>query len=296
MGMKIILDDKVSEKAVRADLAWELFFGSKTSMPKGHGEPLLPFANWFWDELGNRAGRLNKYAKGEVRVAISALEPDGLDFVLRLVSFWADEVYVSKGGVLSENMWRGPIANVLDDNAVDQAERSLTAKNDSGSVSRFLMPLLGPGRAFFRVRVVEKNEIAARFHSHSHVDEYYLILEGRGTLRYNGKEAVMKPGDLIGKPAGPDAATQLIADHGERLRILDMEVWHERAQLAKDIIVNPDHKEMLLSGQGWNAIIPEESLISPDEFFRYYNEGYTRKKDGGWVPSKNRGHRKVREK
>jgi len=111
--LKIILDDQVTEKAVRADLAWELFFRSKTTMPKGHGEPLLPFANWFWDELGKRAGRLNRASKGEVKVAIHPLEPDALDFVLRLASFWADEVYVSKAGIISENMWRRPGVNGL---------------------------------------------------------------------------------------------------------------------------------------------------------------------------------------
>jgi len=106
----------------------------------------------------------------------------------------------------------------------------------------------------------------------------------------------VKAGDLIGKPAGPEIATQLIADRGERLRILDMEVWHDRAQVSKDIIVNPDFKELLLSGSGWGAIVPEESLMTPEDFFRHYDLGYKRTKDGGWVPSKNRGHKRTREK
>jgi len=202
MNMKIVLDDQVTERSVRADLAWELFFKSKTEMPKGHGEPLLPFVNWFWDEMGQRAGRLLKYSKGEATVTIPLLAPEALDFVVRLASFWADEVYVRRRGSLSGNMWRRPVVNVFDD-ALDRGERSLTSKNKAGSVDRFLMPLLGPGRAFFRVRVVEKDESAARFHSHSDVDEYYLILGGKGTLRFNGKETEVKPGDLIGKPAGP---------------------------------------------------------------------------------------------
>src|SRR5207302_5729525 len=67
MNMKIVLDDQVTERSVRADLAWELFFNSKTEMPKGHGEPLLPFANWFWDEMGQRAGRLLKYRRRRQR-------------------------------------------------------------------------------------------------------------------------------------------------------------------------------------------------------------------------------------
>jgi len=224
--MKIILDEAIRERALRADLAWELFFESRSSLPKGHGARLLPFTNWLWDELGKKAGNLNRNSKGEVTVTIPPLQQDALDFLLRLVSFWADEVHVRKGGTLSENLWRSPVVNVFDNGNLDGAERSLTMKDEAGSVDRFFMPLLGPGRAFFRVEVIEKEENAARFHSHSDVDEYYLILDGKGTLRYNEKEVEVKKGDLIGKPTGPDATSQLIADRGEKLRILDMEVWH----------------------------------------------------------------------
>src|SRR5947209_8633827 len=201
MNVKIILDDQVTQRSVRADLAWELFFKSKTEMPKGHGEPLLPFANWFWDEMGQRAGRLLKYSKGEATVTVPPLAPEALDFVVRLASFWSDEVYLRKRGSLSGNMWRRPVVNVFDDDTREGAERALASRKEPGSIDRFLMPLLGPGRAFFRIRVVEKDESAARFHSHSHVDEYYLILTGKGTLRYNGSETEVKSGDLIGKPA-----------------------------------------------------------------------------------------------
>jgi uncharacterized cupin superfamily protein len=142
------------------------------------------------------------------------------------------------------------------------------------------MPLLGPGRALFRVRLVEKDESAARFHSHSHVDEYYLILTGKGTLRYNGSETEVKAGDLIGKPAGPEVATQLIADQGERLRILDMEVWHDRAQVSKDIIVNPDFKELLLSGSGWRGPCSRRVLDYARGFLSPLRPGI--QEDQGW--------------
>src|SRR5438445_13108410 len=114
MNMKIVLDDQVTERSVRADLAWELFFRSKTEMPKGHGEPLLPFANCFWDQMGQRAGRLMKNSKGEATVTIPRLAPEALDFVVRLASCWADEVYLRKRRSLSWNMCRSPMVNVLD--------------------------------------------------------------------------------------------------------------------------------------------------------------------------------------
>ena len=293
--MKIILDEAAREGAVRVDLAWELFFGSKSAMPQGHGERLIPLANWLWDELGRKAGNLNRNAGKELTLAIPPFGQDGLDFVLRLVSFWADEVYVKKAGTLSGNLWKKPVANVYDDKTLDGSERSIVRAVDE-SYTRFLMPVLGTGRGFFRVEVVQNGASPARYHSHSEVDEYYLILDGSGTLRFNGKDIVVNRGDLIAKPTGPDATSQLIADQGEPLRILDMELWHDRFRRSKDLIFNPDFNEIFMRGPGWGSLTPAESLMPPEDFGKHYDEGYRRMKDGSWVPSKNRGHKKVREK
>lgn len=293
--MRLILDEVVREGAIRVDLAWELFFKSKSNLPRGHGARLIPFTNWLWDELGWKAGNLNRDSRRELTLAIPALGQEGLDFLLRIVSFWAEEIHVKKGGTLSENLWRKPVVNLFDDKSLDGSERSLIREGDE-SYTRFLMPLLGPGRAFFRIRVLQNGASSARYHSHSEVDEYYLILDGSGTLRYNGKDLIVTRGDLVAKPAGPEAASQLIADRGEELRILDMEIWHDRAQSSKDIIFNPDFNEILMSGVGWGALVPAEALMSSEDFDKHYNEGYRRTKDGGWVPSKNRGHKKIREK
>jgi len=296
--MKLILDEGAREGAIRTDLAWELFFGSKSSLPEGHGARLIPFTNWLWDELGRKAGFLNKNASKELTLAIPVLGQDGLDFLVRIASFWADEVHVRKGGVVSENLWKKPVVNLFDDKTLDGSEKALVRKdNTEDSYQRFLMPLLGPGRAFFRVETIRNGESPARFHSHSHVDEYYLILDGSGTLRYHDKEVLVKRGDLIGKPAGPDAASQLIADRGEPLRLLDMEIWHDRAQLSKDLVRNPDHNEMFIRGPGWSGLVPAEAFQSSEDLWRHYNEGYRRTTlDGVWVPSKLRGHKKIREK
>lgn len=268
--MKIILDEgKAKEGALRADRAWELFFESKLSVERGVG--LHMFANWLWDAMGEKAGNLNKDSKGEVILTIpSSLEPAALDFILRLVSFWADEVYVNKkDGTRSENLWKKPVINLLDD-AREGAERALTGEMDEkGSTELNMMPLLGPGRAFFSVQVIAAGEMTAYQHSHSVVDEYYLILEGKGTLRFNGKEVEVKQGDIIGKPTGPDATSHILANRGEKLRILDMELWRERfsstSTTSKDLVFYPDLKEILMRGPGWSATISQEALVATEE-------------------------------
>jgi len=293
--MKLVLEEGVQEGTIRVDLAWELFFESKTGMPEGHGGRLIPFTNWLWDELGKKAGYLNRNSRGELTLAIPALGQEALDFLVRVGSFWADEVYLKKNGVVSENLWRKPVVNVFEDKLLDGGERALTRK-DGETYQRFFMPLLGPGRAFFRVEVIDNGESAARYHSHSNVDEYYLILEGSGTLRFNDKEVVVEGGDLIGKPAGPDDVSQLIADRGEPLRILDMEIWHDRPYSSKDLVFNPDFNEIIMRGPGWGALFPAEAVMTSNDFREHYDEGYRRNRDGGWVPSKLRGHKKIREK
>jgi len=293
--MKLILEEGVHEGAIRVDLAWDLFFESKPTIPKGHGGKLIQFTNWLWEELGKKGGTLNKNAKSELTLTIPTMSQEALDFLLRIASFWANEVHLKKGGIVSENLWKKPVVNVFDDEFLDGSERSL-AVGDENSYQRFFMPLLGPGRAFFRVELIQPGESAARFHSHSEVDEYYLILEGSGTLRYNDKDVAVRRGDLIGKPTGPDDTSQLIADGGEALRILDMEVWRDRPYYSKDLIFNPDFKEIILRGPGWGALFPAEALDNSDDFRKHYDEGYKRTKDGGWVPSKARGHKKVRER
>ncbi len=293
--MKLVLDESPRDGAVRVDLAWTLFFDSKPSIPEGHGGRLLPFTNWLWDELGRKAGQLNRNSRSELSLTIPVLSEQSLDFLLRIVSFWSEDVRIRRNGEVSENQWRKPVVNVLDDAKLDGAEKSITLK-DELSYERYLMPLLGPGRAFFKVEVIQPGESAARFHSHSEVDEYYLILEGTGTLRHNDKDVTIKQGDLIGKPTGPDNSSMIVADKGETLRILDMEVWHARPYISKDIIVNPDFNELIMRGQGWGAIIPAETLMTSEDFRKHYDEGYHRNRDGGWNPSKLRGHRKVREK
>lgn len=293
--MKLILQEEPQDRAIRIDRAWELFFESKSKLPESHGERLIPFANWLWDELGRKAGYLNKNAREEAILTIPALNNEALDFLVRIASFWADEIYLKKGDGLSENLWKKPMINVLDDKNLDGSERTLIRARDD-SYQRFLMPLLGPGRAFFRVELIQNGESAARYHSHSAVDEYYLILEGSGTLRYNDKDLTVRRGDLIAKPTGPDATSQLIADRGEPLRILDMEIWDHRARNSKDLIHNPDFNEIFMRGPGWAALLPAEALLTPKDFGEHYDEGYKRTRDGGWVPSKNRGHKKIRQR
>jgi uncharacterized cupin superfamily protein len=281
--MRVILDHSTRKGAIRGDRAWTFFCGSKFS-PEG-GEGIWEFANWLWNELAKEAGNLNQDSKGPVTISIPRLEPAALDFVVRVVSFWATDVRERIGRTLSSNLWRAPLVNLFNDKARNGSEKRFVREFDSdGSTELNLMPLLGLGRAFFSLQVIENGGVTARMHSHSAVDEYYLILEGKGTLRYNGRAIKVEKGDIIGKPSGPDAATHLLANRGERLRILDMEVWHERftgsGTTAKDLVYWPDYAEAQMRGPGWGALLAKDAIMTTADLERHWSDAYRRTKDG----------------
>jgi uncharacterized cupin superfamily protein len=281
--VRIILDTRRIKAPIRADRAWAFFCGPRRSL-RGARE-YWAFSNWLWDEFGEKAGSLNEDSRGIVRVAIPHLRPDALDLVVRLASFWANDVRLQKGERASENLWTPPTLNLLDDQARKGAARALFGSfSEDGSKELNLMPLLGPGRAFFSLQLIEKGDSSARMHSHSAVDEYYLILDGRGTLRFNGRAIEVGKGDLIAKPTGPDAATHLNADRGEALRVLDMEIWHVpfkgTGRTSKDLMLWPDHQEVGMRGPGWGAILSRRSLLPSSDAEKHWSESYVRAPDG----------------
>src|SRR5438552_17840891 len=116
--MKVILEEAVRERAIRVDLAWDLFF-EKPTIPEGHGGRLIPLTNWLWDELGKKAGNLNRNSSSELTLSIPLLSEQGMDFLSRLASFWSNEVYLKKDGVRSENLRSKPAISVIDDSKLD---------------------------------------------------------------------------------------------------------------------------------------------------------------------------------
>ncbi|MHB8565879.1 MAG: hypothetical protein ACYC7D_05620 [Nitrososphaerales archaeon] len=61
-------------------------------------------------------------------------------------------------------------------------------------------------------------------------------------------------------------------------------------------MLTPDFNEVVMRGPGWSAIIPVESLVPTEDSKGQFFEGYKRTKDGGWVPSKLRGHKKAMDR
>ena len=123
----------------------------------------------------------------------------------------------------------------------------------------------------------------------------HLIIDGYATLRMNDKKKLVKRGDLISKPIGPDLTSQIIADQGNPVRILDIEVHPYPDPRTKEVVHHHDHGEILLHGHGWSAIIPDSTVMSLEDFDKNYERGYFRNKDGSWEPKDIPGYRKRKE-
>ena len=284
--MRITIEHRPRKRAIRADRAWSFFCGASRSLKGARG--LWGFTNWLWDELGQAAGPFNRRAGANIAVCLPPLKEDALDLVIRDLSYWGDDIRARQGRRPSPNLWRRPVVNLLNDRSRSAAERALFGRfGDMGSKELNLMPVLGPGRSFFSLQVIRPGDSSTRMHGHSAVDEYYLLLSGKGTLRFNGKRVEVAAGDFIAKPTGPDAATHLLADRGEVLRILDLEVWPERHRgngaPVKDLVFWPDHDEAMLRGPGWDAGIPARALFPTREIEEHWGEEYRRTRSGARV-------------
>ena len=229
--MKAILTKKETGKEqIRLDLAWKLFFPGNIGKHPHYSDLLYPFTNWLWIVLGNQSGFMRQEQNVTKTFKINDMEESSLVFLIRILSMWFDEVIIDSDDKSNKNQWTFPITNVYDED-LDESEKAQQLIADNYSF-RNLMPLLGPSRVFATVEMLGSGQVSARLHSHSTIDEFYLILDGSATLRMNGKKRVVKRGDFISKPAGPDLTSQILANQGTSVRILDIEV-HPNARCAK---------------------------------------------------------------
>ena len=202
------------------------------------------------------------------------------ELVTRLASFWCDEVYWEPPTPTTPNRWTAPVVNVnhLTGSPLTVA---LTKSYPQGQ-EHPLLAATGVGRLNAKVQVVAAGSTSARLHSHTALDEYYLIVHGSGTLRMGQRSQPVTSGCFIAKPTGPDLPSHIVADQGEPVTILDMEVYQDSRQFlgGKDLMNYADQRELVMTGLGWEGMVPLDTLQATDDVFSHYFEGYERHRDG----------------
>ena len=67
---------------------------------------------------------------------------------------------------------------------------------------------------------LEPGKKAWPYHLHFGIEELFVILEGSGSIRYDGEEHEVKQGDIIFTPTGEGTAHQIVNTSNGRLRYL----------------------------------------------------------------------------
>ncbi|MFY8330713.1 cupin domain-containing protein [Vagococcus carniphilus] len=116
----------------------------------------------------------------------------------------------------------------------------------------YLGKAAGSEKMYVNIDKIEPGQKSCKYHSHARQEEFFLILKGAATLRYDGEEYLVKKGDFVAKPAGKQHAHQFINSGDEVLEILDVGL-----NVANDITYYPDEgvyylpdEEKVFSEQG----------------------------------------------
>jgi|GEM_PF-3491597 len=277
---------KVEGQPIRVDLAWDLFLpDSGGDLPERKFKDIEMLKNWLWRQLGEKLGYLKKDNSAPADVLLPKLTEAGLDFVIRTCSFWSDEIFLfpESKGAAKKNLWTPPVINVFDVPGKSASLSKLTSLHHR-ELHSLISPILGSSKSNIRTYLISPGETFARYHSHTSREEFYLVLEGKGSVRIGHHKVEVNKGDLISKPTGPDLATQFLADLGKDLRILDVEVWPDLDKRSKDLVHYPDHGELDLFGDGWGIMIPDEAIHDLEDSMKNYEVGYFRHADGSWEP------------
>lgn len=305
MAVTILIDPPKNVRpkgAIRADVGWKLYLPDDMGdIPKLGNQHLGAFRHWLWWELSTRLGYLRPESPETVYILTPPLSRAGLEFVVRTASFWTDEVHSvwpENGEYNTEykgkNIWTAPIVNLNETHDRDSGLGKMHEEIESASHT-FYSHFLGATRSFVRAYDIHSGGTYSRFHSHTAREELYVVLKGKGSARIGNHKVAIKEGDLISKPTGPDLSSQILADCGEDIRILDIEIWPDDERKSKDLIHYADHGELDFSGEGWDMISPYDTVQSAEDAMKNYETGYRRKADGSWEPREIPGYKK-REK
>ncbi|WP_052947825.1 cupin domain-containing protein [Aneurinibacillus tyrosinisolvens] len=297
------IEETASILVLRFDLAWELFLGKEGKNEAGQldipaGNPRTKWFSlnqWVRQSLGSAVDMIHTEHK-QIAGIISSCTPAALEYVSRMLS-----IYSSSSGLLQMNAgetdseeaasigaqffqtgthpfvsdnWRPPIANI---SAAPTPLLQKTSKVQDGGEFTWLTGILGSDRLFAQVYRLKYDTGANRLHSHSDVDEMFVVLEGSGSLMTEQGEFPLIKGDVISKPAGSGLATKLIAG-AEGMTILDIEAWTRSDQT--DIVVYPQHREVFLRGRGLDHVTAIENYLPGSEMMKQYTKEYKREKDG----------------
>lgn len=137
----------------------------------------------------------------------------------------------------------------------EQLDREYIWKDNAGLITQYLGQAAGSQKLYVNIDQVPAHAFSTKYHSHSQQEEFFLILDGCGTLKFNGKECEVKKGDFIAKPGGQKIAHHFYNSGHEPLVILDVGTVEK-----EDTCYYPDDGVYLHKSNGETKVFDEKYL------------------------------------
>lgn len=289
---------------LRFDLAWEMYFGREYTYRDGRQYLQLPAGNprttsrmllrWMKSVCVNFLNIVDRNLNREqdpLLVLLPPCTPEVRELIYRHLSFYTEDL---KGievwdGIrdpfleAGTDVWIPPVVQTANPTELLRHQ----SKQNEGEQTYIFQTVLGIENVYMQKYTLQPGAVNSRLHTHSDVDEIYLVLEGTCTFQIGSRDVIVRQGDFVTKPKGIGLATQ-VYNHSEQLvTILDFEIWGDPE--GTDLAFYPDHAEVLVRGRGFIHGVPLDAFDLEEDLQKFYDAGYRRQRDGSVVPKEMRG-------
>lgn len=140
---------------------------------------------------------------------------------------------------------------------IDKIANEFTWKDTTGLVTKELAKSVGSQKIYVNLDSVPLNAYSTKYHSHTHQEEFFLIVSGSGILRVNHQEQLVNSGDFFAKLAGQGIAHTFFNPNQEPLVILDIGSVEK-----KDTCYYPDEDVYLHKATGKAQAVKNGQVLS----------------------------------
>lgn len=105
---------------------------------------------------------------------------------------------------------------------IDNLPSEYVWSDSLGLVTKSLGAAAGSSKLYVNIDAVPPGAYSTKYHSHSQQEEFFLVLEGAGTLRINDEKIAVSKGDFIAKRAAEGVAHTFYNSGTEVLVLLDV--------------------------------------------------------------------------
>ena len=147
--------------------------------------------------------------------------------------------------------------NTMNINNMSHLNKNFIDSCINGTTTHLLGLAAGSQKLYVNIDYIPPKSFSAKYHSHSQQEEFFLILDGCGTLRINDEEHHIQKGDFIAKPPGQNIAHTFYNSGIETLSVLDVGTKEK-----EDTCFYPDEDIYLHKSNGVNKVYAGADLVS----------------------------------